>query len=212
MRDARVESAVSFWRRRVGQSAVFDIDDARQEAAIAIWRAGEAGTSTTGYRRIIDAIRKLTPGWRRRKALFVQQSDDDLETGKYEGVDPITPERTLEARQLLTLLENMDELTIKCVRLVAAGVSVSEICVEVGRSHPTVAAHIRKAQARIQSASRVCSPSVAVDSVETHEVPEDENLAAMHEVPEDENLAAIRARAQHEARSCSDLYAAAMCN
>lgn len=197
MRDPRVEVAVSIWRRRVGQSSVFDDDDARQEAGIAIWRAGETGTSTLGYRRIIDAIRKLTPGWRQRKAMFVAQSDDDLESGKYEGVDPVTPERTLEARQLLALIDGMDELTLQCVRLVAAGVTVSEICVEVGRSHPTVAAHLRKAQARIQSASRVRSPSVTVESVET---------------PEDENLVAIRARARHEASRSADLYSAAMCS
>lgn len=200
MRDPRVEVAVSIWRRRVGQSSVFDADDARQEAGIAIWRAGETGTSTLGYSRIIDAIRKLTPGWRQRNAMFVAQSDDDLESGKYEGVDPVTPERTLEARQLLALIDDMDELTLQCVRLVAAGVTVSEICVEVGRSYPTVAAHIRKAQARIQSASRVRSPSVTVESVETPDVPEEENLVA------------IRARVQHEASRSADLYSAAMCS
>jgi len=151
MRDARVEVAVSLWRRRVGQSSVFDADDARQEAHIAIWRAGETGTSTLGYSRILDAIRKLTPGWRQRRALFIAQSEDDLENGKHEGVDPVTPERLLEAKQTLARLGRLPEITQTCARMSMLGCGLVEIGKEVGLSHGAVSAHLSKVRVALRA-------------------------------------------------------------
>lgn len=69
MTEAVVQRAVSWWRHRHGSMAAFDGDDAAQEARIGLWQAS-TDLQAVAYRRIVDAVRALHPGYQGRKPLF----------------------------------------------------------------------------------------------------------------------------------------------
>ena len=96
-----VDSAVSMWRRRVGPCSVFDADDARQEAAIACWQSGK-DMAVVGYRGILDAMRKLVPGFRQQDQILCSEVED-IRT-HYDS-----PEAIVSARQIVDQIEGLPD-------------------------------------------------------------------------------------------------------
>lgn len=92
-----VDSAVRHWRRRVGPCVVFDADDARQEAALACWQSGK-DMAVVGYRGILDAMRRLMPGFRQH-AQPVHEEIEDTRT------HDDSPEAIVSAWQTLAAIE-----------------------------------------------------------------------------------------------------------
>ena len=70
-----LSSSVNRFRYRIGATAVFDADDARQEASIAMWLAGD-DRAVVGYRAILDALRKLVPGFRQHDQIICSEVED----------------------------------------------------------------------------------------------------------------------------------------
>lgn len=96
-----VDSAVRHWRRRIGPCVVFDADDARQEAALACWRSGK-DMATVGYRGIIDAMRRLMPGFRQHTQPVHVEIED---TRTHED----TPEAIVSAQQIVRQIEALPD-------------------------------------------------------------------------------------------------------
>jgi hypothetical protein len=147
--DARVRSAVRHWERRVGPCTVFDRDDARQEARIAIWKAGERGTSTAGYRQILDALRALVPGFRdQAQPQFVGLED-------YDEADDMTPERIAGARQMLRRMQELpDRIRITAERCFA-GETCTEIAADMGVTTSEIYQRLKAAQLWLLAAQGV---------------------------------------------------------
>jgi hypothetical protein len=107
------------WRRLFYTMPVMDADDARQDAALGMIEAGKAST-VIGFRRAVDAVRRLT----HRGALRF----DAL--GDYEAEDTApTPEQMAQARESLALIERMPQAKV------LAGVLAGESSVSLGRRH-----------------------------------------------------------------------------
>lgn len=103
MNDAAraVDWAVWRFETRVGVYGSFGADDARQEAMIAVWRTGKA-SPTVAYSAILDALRKLIPGFRAGRVVEAVMHDDTpiiLKT-----LD--SPDEVLAAKQLAQSLED----------------------------------------------------------------------------------------------------------
>jgi hypothetical protein len=67
--DERAVSAARYWASRPGNwmvSAVFDRDDAQQEAAMALLADPDTKPRAL-YRRVLDAVDSVIPGYRQRK-------------------------------------------------------------------------------------------------------------------------------------------------
>jgi DNA-directed RNA polymerase specialized sigma24 family protein len=112
--------AASRWRRVFSVGVpVMDADDARQDAALGMIEAGQA-SPVVGYRRAIDAVRRLT----HRGALRFDHLHD------YEAADPApTPEQAAQARESLALIERMPQAQV------LAGVLAGESSVALAARH-----------------------------------------------------------------------------
>ncbi len=142
--DGRVGWAVGRWARRVGHTAVFDQDDARQEAAIGVWRAGPAASATVAYRRILDAVRALTPGWRGRSAPEHVSLDDAPDVAEH-----ITPEHIAAARETLRRLAFLPDEQRLIADLCMQGLSGAEIARRIGKSEMWVSRQLAAVHAFI---------------------------------------------------------------
>jgi DNA-directed RNA polymerase specialized sigma subunit len=80
---------------------VFDADDARQEAAIACWQSGK-DMAVVGYRGILDAMRKLVPGFRQQDQILCSEVED-IRT-HYDS-----PEAIVSARQIVDQIEGLPD-------------------------------------------------------------------------------------------------------
>lgn len=175
---AHVEVAVGLWARKFYATGVFDRDDARQEAGIAIWQAGEKASSTVGYRQIIDAIRSLTPGFRKHAPLFVrpfEQRDEDIDPPferaikrRDEDIELLTPEDIAAARQVRERMSQaLPPDTRRAVDLCLSGMSYEEIGKAMGCSAGAInqrilTAHrwierLRKKEARHEARHHFCT-------------------------------------------------------
>jgi RNA polymerase sigma factor (sigma-70 family) len=141
MSDPRVEAAVGLWGRRIGPTAVFDRDDARQEATIALWLAGPAAASTAAYRRIIDAIRLLVPGFRARQQLVFADAEHQ------EPAHDLTPEAIAMAREVCRRMSDLPPRTREVVQLCVEGKSYAEIAAQLGIGEARVSQHLTAATA-----------------------------------------------------------------
>jgi len=98
---APLDSAVKRFQRRIGPSAVFDLDDARQVGMIAAWENSD-GRQSVLYNSIVDAVRAVIPGFRQRQQFLAVGLDAAPEEAHNE-----TPEAICEARQRLAIMRSV---------------------------------------------------------------------------------------------------------
>lgn len=192
---ALADRAVSYWVLKMnrGRIAGFDVEDARQEAALGIWLS-KTKSAGVGYRRIIDAVRRLTPGYRYSGAL--QPSELVDYDGNVRDVPDALPgpDRRLEVKQALLASPGLlNDRQMHVLIGVLRGASLAELSVELSLSpsrtsqllaEVTEALHRFHATPSRGTARREPAPAPAVTFDET--------------------------RLADEARQASELYAQAM--
>ena len=123
-------SSVNRFRFRIGATVAFDADDARQEASLAMWLAGD-DRAVVGYRAILDALRRLGPGFRTKDQ---PEMCDELP----EQISADTPDGLLEAAQLAARIAALNDRHRAVIEAFAAGETGAEIAQRLGVSEPRV--------------------------------------------------------------------------
>lgn len=141
MSEPLVSATVNFWARRVGPRVVFDHDDARQEARIAVWQSEGRGAHV--YRRILDAMRKLIPG-------FKVGNQPIFEDEHPEAIDCMTPDLILQAKRRIERIETLPEPEKSIVLKIMAGQTSKQIAQEYGISASRVSQRLKNAYAYIE--------------------------------------------------------------
>jgi DNA-directed RNA polymerase specialized sigma24 family protein len=135
-----LDSAVKRFQRRIGPSAVFDLDDARQVGMIAAWENSD-GRQSVLYNSIVDAVRAVIPGFRQRQQLQSVGLD-----AAPEAVHHDTPEALHEARQRLAIMRRVSMCgSVDAVAAVLDGESQESIAARAGVSRAVVGRRIQAA-------------------------------------------------------------------
>lgn len=104
--DPRVLSAARYWASRPGNHHVFhvfDERDARQEAALGLI-ANPRATWAVLYRRVLDAVRRVVPGYRQR-AVPLHISIDEAEDLHRYLPEPVSPADAALLQQRAAMLD-----------------------------------------------------------------------------------------------------------
>lgn len=145
MSEAVVQSAVRRWRQRHGAMPAFDHDDAAQEARIGLWQAGK-NMQKVAYRRIVDAVRDMHPGYRSRQALACVGLDSAAEV---TDADP-GPEAIVDARmRLARCMRSLSAPEAACASLHLAGFTEREIAAMSGCAPSAAHNRLRRALAKL---------------------------------------------------------------
>lgn len=165
--DPRATSALRLWARRMMPTVVFDRDDARQEIALALWLAGESGSGISAYRRVVDAMRRLIPGFQQRNQLFVANSDD-IGAEPFDPADTVTPDDVLYAHQIIALLGTLTPAQQAIVSAIVAGKTAKEVAADMGVSGARVSQQLAAVRAAIVKAQQPCRPQAALAKPARH--------------------------------------------
>lgn len=137
-----VEKAVARWRRKLGPTSLFGIEDARQIARIAVWRHGD--NFLAAYRDILDEHVRLHKGFRQGMNLEVEISAGDQGPPEMTS-ESASPETRVYLKQILSRLDRYpDEKKRRIFTQHLEGLHNTEIAEREGCSSPTVAIAIEK--------------------------------------------------------------------
>ena len=140
------DRAVKLWARKGHQCPVFDRDDARQEALLSAWLAGPRASTTAVYRDVVDAMRRLMPGYRHRAHLFVDVPADP-DAAADPGADPL---RRLMVSRALAAIQAGSARDRRVCELSAQGEKGAAIAQQLGVSAATVSASLGRVRQRLQ--------------------------------------------------------------